>query len=123
MPVHPLTRFALGFAAAAALALHAPTALAHAHVTSSSPAANAVVAAPKTLSLTFSEGLEPRFSGLTLTAPGGGTVPLTVAASEDRKTLVAMPAKPLAPGAYKATWHAVAKDGHRMEGSYAFTVR
>lgn len=97
LSVRPLTRFALGFVAAA-LALHAPTALAHAHLASSSQAANAMVALRKAMSLTFGEGLEPKFSGLTLTAPGGGTVPLSVAASEDRKTLVAAPGMPLAPG-------------------------
>lgn len=108
---------------AAAFTLGAPAALAHAHLTTSTPAADAVVAAPKTVSLTFSETLEPKFSGLTLTGPGGGGVPLRVTPSEDRRTLVAAPAKPLGPGAYKAVWHAVAKDGHRMEGAYSFTVR
>lgn len=114
---------ALGAGLVAALTLNAPAALAHAHLTASTPAAEAVVAAPKTLSLTFSEALEPKFSGLTLAAPGGGGVPLSVSASEDRRTLVATPAKPLAPGVYKAVWHAVAKDGHPMEGGYSFTVR
>lgn len=120
MPVRP---HALVAGLAAALALGAPAAWAHAHLTATAPAAEAVVAAPRTLSLTFSEPLEPKFSGLTLTAAGGGAVPLSVTASPDRKTLVATPTKPLGPGAYKAAWHAVAKDGHRMEGGYGFTVR
>ncbi|MBJ7413517.1 MAG: copper homeostasis periplasmic binding protein CopC [Phenylobacterium sp.] len=112
-----------GVIAGSLLSLTATAAAAHAHLTASSPAADAAVAAPRALTLTFSEPLEPKFSGVALTAPGGGEIGLTVTVSGDRKTLLATPAKPLAPGAYKAKWHAVAKDGHRMEGGYGFTVR
>lgn len=113
----------LGLAAGVLLSFTATLASAHAHLTASNPAADATVASPRTLSLTFSETLEPKFSGLDLTGPGGAAVKLSVSASKDRKTLLASPAKPLTPGVYKAKWHAVAKDGHRMEGAYAFTVR
>lgn len=113
----------LALAGAALLSFVATAASAHAHLTASNPAADATVPAPRTLSLTFSEALEAKFSGLTLTDPKGGEIKLSVVASKDGKTLVASPAKAMAPGVYKAKWHAVAKDGHRMEGAYAFTVR
>lgn len=74
------------------------------------------------MSLTFSEALEVKFSGLSFTGPAG-TAKLTVSASPDRKTLVATPATPFEASAYTVNWYAVAKDGHRMEGAYAFTVR
>lgn len=115
-------RLFLGLAAGS-LSLIATAAAAHAHLTASNPPANAAVAAPRTLSLSFSEALEPKFSGLTLAGPGGAPVTLSVSASDDRKSLLATPTRPLAAGAYKVVWHAVARDGHRMEGAYAFTVR
>ena len=123
MSEHPVRRLVLGLAAGTLVGLAATAAAAHAHLTASNPPANAAVAPLRTLSLTFSEPLEPKFSGLTLTGPGGGAVKLSVSTSEDRKALLASPASPLAAGTYKVVWHAVAKDGHRMEGAYAFTVR
>ena len=122
MAENPARRLVLGLAAGVLLTLAATAAGAHAHLTASNPPANAVVPPPRTLSLTFSDPVEPKFSGLKLTGPSG-PVKLTVSASADRKSLLATPATPLTAGAYKAAWHAVAKDGHRMEGAYAFTVR
>jgi methionine-rich copper-binding protein CopC len=29
----------------------------------------------------------------------------------------------LAPGVYTVTWHALAKDGHKTNGTYSFTVQ
>lgn len=46
-----------------------PAAWAHAHLTHQYPAANAAVtASPQALTLNFSEGIEPGFSGATITA-------------------------------------------------------
>lgn len=44
-----------------------PAVLAHAHLKQQSPAANTQVAAPQTLTLNFSEGIEPAFSGVVVT--------------------------------------------------------
>lgn len=123
MPDRLVRRRLLGLAAGSLMGLSPLTAAAHAHLTASNPAANATVAPPRSLNLSFSEALEPRFSGLQLTGPGGGSVKLVLSTSADRKALVATPATTLGPGAYKVAWHAVAKDGHRMEGAYVFTVR
>lgn len=112
-----------GGLAAAALTFAASQAAAHAHLVSSNPAPAAIVAAPKAITLNFSATLEPKFSGFDLTTRGGAKVPVTTTVLEDRKTLVGTPRQPLAAGAYKLTWHAVAKDGHRMQGDFAFTVR
>jgi methionine-rich copper-binding protein CopC len=114
-------------AAAAALALLAAAtqASAHAHLLSSTPAANATVPAPKQLTLQFSEKLQPRFSGVTVTMPqmNNMATPVKVAVSKDRKSLIAAPTEPLAAGVYKVTWHAVTADTHRVQGAYSFTVR
>ena len=122
MTVLTLPRMA-GALTAAAVLIAAPAALAHAHLLNSTPAADAVVAAPKAITLNFSTVLEPKFSGVALAGANGAAAPVKVAASKDRKSLIATPQRALAAGVYKVTWHAVAKDGHRMQGDYAFTVR
>ena len=122
--VRPLSaRPFLALAAAAALLTAATGAQAHAHLVKATPAANAVVAAPKNLCLTFSEKLEPKFSGVDLMTADGKPVALKASvAAKDHKTLTAAPAAPLAPGSYMVMWHVVSADGHRMKGDFSFTV-
>jgi hypothetical protein len=113
-------------AATAALALtsFSGQAFAHAHLMSSDPAAGAAVSAPRAIVLRFSEKLEPKFSGADLMkADGRGVAMKSSVAAQDGKTLVATPTAPLAPGAYRVMWHAVAADGHRTTGDFSFTVR
>lgn len=117
-------RLLAALAGLSAVAL-ATQAAAHAHLTASNPAADTTVAAPKQLTLQFSEKLEPKFSGLTVTMPqmNDMATPVTVSVSKDHMGLVATPAQPLSAGVYKVSWHAVTADTHRMTGAYTFTVR
>ena len=114
-------------AAAAALAMAgaATQASAHAHLLTASPAANATVAAPRQLTLKFSEKLQPKFSGLAISMPqmNNMAAPTKIAVSKDGKSLVATPTAPLTAGVYKVSWHAVTADTHRVQGAYTFTVR
>lgn len=109
-------------AAAASLAV-AGQAAAHAHLVSSDPAAGAVVAPPKSITLHMSEALEPKFSGLELSKDGAPVAAKVAVPTGDKKAMVADLAAPLAPGAYKVSWHAVAADGHASKGAYTFSVR
>lgn len=112
------------FAAAAVVAAAvAGPAAAHARLVSSTPAANAAVAAPASLSLTFSERAVPAFSSFDVINAAGEKLTVRVAVSEDGKTLTGVPARPLAAGAYRVEWRIASSDGHRMTGSYAFSVR
>lgn len=103
-------------------------ALAHAHLQSQLPAADSTVSSPKELRLQFSEGVEEKFSkvSITSTAEGGKTVvepvPEVTTDRADNKVLIITPAAPLAPGQYKVEWHAVSVDTHKSEGSYSFSV-
>jgi methionine-rich copper-binding protein CopC len=103
-------------------------ALAHAHLQSQLPAADSTVSSPKELRLQFSEGVEDKFSkvSITSTADSGKTVvePVPEVATDraDNKVLIVTPAAPLAPGEYKVEWHAVSVDTHKSEGSYTFSV-
>ena len=105
------------------LACASSPALAHAHLVSAAPAANAAASAPTRLTLKFSEAIELNLSGVTLAGPGGAVA--TGAASLDAKdgvTLTVPLDAPLAAGKYHVEWHVLARDGHRTKGAYDFTV-
>ncbi len=103
------------------------TAFAHAHLSSSEPAANATLAAsaaPAGLTLHFTEPLEPAFSKVVIADAAGSAVTRAAAKIDDHdpKTLhLALPT--LAAGRYVVHWTAVATDGHRTQGDFSFTVR
>lgn len=109
---------------AACSVLTAGTAFAHAHLIKSVPAANAQVAAPKTITLTFDDELAPAFSKVQLGMADGMKVNAKSALSPDKKSIVTTPAASLMPGVYTVSWQAAAtEDGHKMEGKFTFTVK
>ena len=113
-----------GLMASAAM-LIAGSAAAHAHLVKSNPAANATVPAPKTISLTFNEKLTPAFSKFELSMPAmkGMKVKMKTVVSKDHLTIVGKPQGKLMPGAYTINWHAASSDdGHKIDGTVAFTV-
>lgn len=102
----------------------AAAASAHAHVVNSDPPANATVAAPRTITLTFDEKLTPAFSGFELGMADGMRVNVKISLSRDGRNLIGTPDGKLMAGAYTITWHAVsAEDGHRTDGKVEFTVK
>jgi methionine-rich copper-binding protein CopC len=115
----------LKFAVGVVCALAATSAFAHARLEKASPPVGGEVASPSELRLTFSEGVEPRFSGVTLAAEGGAAEPLGAPSVDpaDNAVLVVKIAKPLAPGVYTVHWHAVSVDTHKTQGSFSFTVK
>ncbi len=117
-------RNAAGFLSlSAALMLAATQANAHAALMNAEPAANASVAAPKTLVLHFNEALEAKLSNVKLTDIDGKAMTVMPASAPDGKSLAVTPAAPLAPGLYSVSWTAVGDDGHPMKGTYSFTVK
>jgi len=109
--------------AACTLLLIGTQAGAHARVVASTPAANATVASPASISVTFSERVAPAFSGLEVVNAAGSTLAVPTTVSQDGRTLSGKPSRPLAAGTYSANWHAASSDGHRMTGVITFTVR
>lgn len=114
------------FTATALLAslLVGSSAFAHAHLKSSTPAADSTVTAPSELRLVFSEGVEAAFTQVKI-SKDGAPVEVKSLATEgtDKKTLVVTPsATPLRAGEYRVQWHAVSVDTHKSEGSYSFKV-
>lgn len=114
----------LATAALPALAQAAPS------LVEATPAANAEVAKPTALTLTFSEDVDPALSGidLVMTAMPGMAhhkpMPITgfPASVEGRAIKAALP-RPLPTGTYVLTWHAAGSDRKGAKGSYTFKVR
>lgn len=99
---------------------------AHAHLISQTPAADVTVsAAPEALTLRFSEGVEPGFSGATLTGPQQQKIATGHAqlAQGDNKTLVVPLQATPGTGDWQVDWHVVSVDGHKTQGSYRFHVK
>ena len=111
------------FGLAAGLLLAATGANAHANLVSSTPAKNATIASPATITLHFSEALEMKVSGLKLTDIDGKPVAIKAVKASDSKSLAAAPAAPLAPGLYTVSWTSMGDDAHKMTGTMSFTVK
>ena len=113
-------------AAAISCAVIATSAQAHPKLTSTNPAADAVVAeSPKELRLTFNEGLIAKFSGIELKTEKGDKVETgnaTADPADNKQLVVPLPAA-LADGIYSIKWHAVSEDTHKLDGAYSFSVK
>jgi len=101
-------------------------ALAHAHLASASPADQAVVTtSPNTLTLTFTEGIEGSFSGVSVVTTEGKNVDagkLTVDSSDNKTVHVPLNGE-LKAGSYQVNWHVLSVDGHKTKGTYTFSVK
>ena len=115
----------LKIAASLAFAFAATSAFAHAQLQKATPPVGGTVASPSEIRLEFSEGVEPKFSGVKLTAPGGAAVSLGAARVDagHQEVLIVPIAKALPPGAYTVHWHAVSVDSHHTQGDFQFTVK
>ncbi|HEY1844579.1 MAG TPA: CopC domain-containing protein YobA [Buttiauxella sp.] len=103
-----------------------PAAFAHAHLKHQYPAADAAVtAAPQALTLDFSEGIEPNFSGVIVTGPQEAKVKTGAVKrnEKDSKQLIVPLEESLKPGDYSVDWHVVSVDGHKTKGNYRFSVK
>lgn len=101
-------------------------ALAHAHLQSSDPAANAqVTSSADALTLDFSEDIEAAFSGVTLLDAAQqpvATGKVRVGAKQASHLIVDLN-QPLKAGDYQVNWHVLSVDGHKTSGSYHFSVK
>ncbi|MDL2401601.1 copper homeostasis periplasmic binding protein CopC [Rhizobium mayense] len=114
----------LGLAAILAIGL-AGQALAHAQLVSATPADKSTVkSSPSELDLTFTEGLNLKFSGIKVTGPDKAAVKLGEPMLMPSDTVLMVPvSETLGAGTYTVEWHALSTDGHKTNGSYTFTVK
>jgi methionine-rich copper-binding protein CopC len=106
------------------LAFTAATALAHAKLQTSEPAAGTTVTAPVTIKLQYNEAVEAAMSVVKLVGPDGIAVQVgkPFLADGDSKTLVATVPK-LPAGEYSIHWSTMGHDGHHTKGEFRFTVK
>jgi copper resistance protein C len=139
--------------AAAAMAISSVAVLAHAKMVSSTPTANATVAKPSKITMTFNQkrtgptvkvelfmtgmpagmkhdgGMDHRKMDHSKMAGSGMTdhEPMKIAATsqvgKDGKSVTLTPKRALSAGKYKVNWSAAGADMHKMAGSFSFSVK
>lgn len=103
------------------VALGSVGARAHAFLDHASPlVGSTVLAAPREVSLWFTQNLEPAFSSVQVTDSTGARFDQGSAQISGNTMRVGL--KPLAPGTYRVHWHVLSVDTHKTEGSFAFHV-
>ena len=102
----------------------ASPAFAHAFLKNASPPVGSEVPVPpQTVTITFTEGVEPAFSTIEVQNAQGQRVdeadPHLVGGQQTR---LAVHLPKLPPGTYKVTWHATSVDTHKTEGDCTFSI-
>jgi methionine-rich copper-binding protein CopC len=98
----------------------ASAAHAHAMLDHASPAVGSTVArSPGQVTLTFTQKLEPKFSGAEVRSASGARVDLGKSVSGN---VIRVRVRGLAPGTYRVTWHVLSVDTHTTQGSFNFRV-
>jgi methionine-rich copper-binding protein CopC len=123
MITRALTRLLVaGVAACFALLLGAAPAFAHTRLESSDPADGASLsAAPDTVSLTFSEDVDPGFATITVVGPDGTSYQTGDVTGDGGEVRTGV--SPLGPaGTYEIGYRVVSDDGHPVSGTVAFTL-
>jgi methionine-rich copper-binding protein CopC len=101
--------------------LGAPAAQAHAFLDHASPlVGSSVAAAPHEVTLTFTQNLEPAFSTVTVTDPGGADIGQGNAQVSGNTMRIGIKAG--GAGTYRVRWHALSVDTHTTQGSFTFQV-
>jgi hypothetical protein len=104
-----------------ALPLAATSANAHAFLDHADPRVGSTVpTAPRQLTLTFTQELEPAFSSAEVRDSSGARV--DQGRAQISGTTMRVGVKPLPPGTYKVLWKALSVDTHTTEGSFSFRV-
>jgi hypothetical protein len=107
-------------AVVAAIVLGSAAAHAHAFLDHASPrVGSAVRAAPREVTLWFSQKLEPSFSSAQVHDAAGARVDQGARVSGMQ---IHLSVRSLPPGAYKVRWRVLSVDTHTTEGSFSFRV-
>ncbi len=102
-------------------------ALAHSNLKASDPDKNATLtAAPAHVALTFSEPVELNFSAITVIAPDKSKITtgqISHGNDGDTRVLEAPLSMAAGTGTYIVEWRVLSADGHKMKGSFEFSIR
>src|SRR5690242_10285174 len=101
--------------------LAANAAQAHAMLDHADPRVGSTVAtAPRDVTLTFTQKLEPAFSTVTVTGPNGARVDQGKAQVSGETMRIGL--KAAGPGTYRVRWRALSVDTHSTQGNFTFRV-
>ena len=102
----------------------AGAAFAHAHLRNASPPVDSTVTlAPSDVTITFTEGVEPRFSAIEVTNASAQRVDngqLHLVTGDAKRLAIGL--QILVPGTYTVVWHVTSVDTHKTDGTYHFTI-
>jgi methionine-rich copper-binding protein CopC len=94
---------------------------AHAMLDHASPlVGSTIAAAPREVSLSFSQGIDQASSGVEVSNTAGARV--DQGKPQISGSTMRVPLKPLSPGTYRVHWYAVSADSHKSEGNFVFHV-
>lgn len=99
------------------------SAWAHVVLERSDPAQGATVEAPATLQLWFSGYVEPVWLEATLRRDDAPDIGLVLWVDPKDRTHLVAPIPPIENGNWTVDYGVVARDGHRVRGSFTFAVR
>jgi len=100
--------------------LGSTAAKAHAQLDHASPAVGATVSSsPGQVTLSFTQNLEPKFSGGQVLSSSGARMDAGSSASGNTMRISV---KGLPPGTYTVRWHVLSVDTHKTQGSFSFRV-
>ena len=110
---------------AGAVTLGARAVQAHAFLDHASPAVGSTVpTAPETVTMWFTQELEPAFTTATVTDGSGNTVDAGPAQVDPKEpTLLRVAVKKLSPGTYTVSWRALSVDTHTTTGHFTFEIK
>jgi len=79
---------------------------------------------PVAVVLRFESALELPFCQILLEDQNGSLISSgTLQLEGENHNILHLPLPPLPPGHYQVIWSVVARDGHRTEGDYSFTIQ
>ncbi|MBK8163533.1 MAG: copper homeostasis periplasmic binding protein CopC [Gammaproteobacteria bacterium] len=98
---------------------------AHTHLEKSDPADKASLsAAPASVQLWFSDKVAAEWSKIVVTDAAGKRVDQEkVAVDETDPKHIRVDLNPITSGKYKVDWNVISGDGHRVKGSFSFSVQ
>jgi copper resistance protein C len=102
----------------------AGTAYAHAELQASDPQKNAVLkTAPAEVAIDFSESVDPKLSRIVVKDAHGKQVDKGDGhVASDNAKHFSVDLNPLGAGVYTVHWTSVAEDGHKLNGTFKFTI-
>jgi methionine-rich copper-binding protein CopC len=119
-----MTRVFATVAAALASACVSTAVFAHAQLEKATPPVGGTVASASEVRLEFSEGVEPKFTKVSVTGPDGAVALGAAKTDSGNQAVLIVPiSKPLSAGAYKVHWQAVSVDTHHTQGTFEFIVK